>query len=79
MAVDSPALFLFSLFLFFALCVYFSLFPLDVVHTPHTTFCFLVFPFALALKVLLLLRPTGIPALPLPVLPPGFQIFACSS
>lgn len=31
--------------------MYFSLFWLDVVCTPHTTFCFLDFPFVLALKV----------------------------
>jgi len=68
-------------FFFFCFCsirVSFS-FPLDVVHTLHTTFFFPDFPFVLALKVSLLLRPIGIPVakchgiptLPLLVLPPG--------
>jgi len=61
MAVD------FSLFVF-ALYAYFSLFRLDVVHTPHN----FLLPFVLALKVFLLLRPNGIPVgrcLGIPALP----------
>jgi len=68
-------------FFVFALYVYFSLFRLDVVHTPHaflipgvSVYCGIE-----SIYVAPSHRYPSIPALPLLVFPPGFQIVVCSS
>ena len=74
MAVDLSLACSLPLFIF-ALYVCFFLFRLDVVHTPPQLSASVRFD----VESILLLRPNGVPAPPLLVLPLGFQIVVCSS